>query len=208
MGEESPRPALSRTPLGIRIVTSESNTGIAHPRSHGDETGHARLPASIGSAALFFALAVFVLAVVDRTHGLPFMPMSWYTNRALWYLLALGSLLAGAFLLRSAGRETPVDAESHPLDGSRAFETLIFYTRRGCHLCDEALLVLKRHQRFLPEIRIVDVDADPSLVERFDTCVPVVEIDGKVRFRGRINPVLLQRMIDVELARRELRLES
>jgi hypothetical protein len=154
-----------------------------------------------GSIALLFAAAVFVLDVIDRTHGLPFMPMSWYTNRVLWYLLAFASLLAGVYLLRAAGREateTP-DVSQTPGVCPPVFDSLVFYTRHGCHLCDDALNVLKRFQQYLPPIEIVDIDADPSLVERFDTCVPVVEIDGKVRFRGQVNPVLLQRMIDVEL---------
>ena len=32
-------------------------------------------------------------------------------------------------------------------------------------------------------------------VERFNTCVPVVEIDGKIRFRGRVNKILLRRIV-------------
>jgi hypothetical protein len=43
--------------------------------------------------------------------------------------------------------------------------------------------------------RLVDIDADKALRSRFDTCVPVVEIDGRVRFRGKIEPRLLRRII-------------
>jgi len=43
--------------------------------------------------------------------------------------------------------------------------------------------------------RLVDIDANPALRERYNECVPVVEIDGKERFRGRINEVLLQRIL-------------
>jgi hypothetical protein len=42
---------------------------------------------------------------------------------------------------------------------------------------------------------LVDIDADPKLLAGFDTCVPVVEIDGKVRFRGRVDPILLRRIL-------------
>jgi glutaredoxin len=66
------------------------------------------------------------------------------------------------------------------------------YTRQGCHLCDEALAVLLRHG-LSPSL--VDIDADPALRERFNECVPVVEIDGKERFRGRVNEVLLARIL-------------
>lgn len=43
--------------------------------------------------------------------------------------------------------------------------------------------------------RLVDIDASPELVERYDTCVPVVEIDGRERFRGRVNRVLLEKLL-------------
>lgn len=69
---------------------------------------------------------------------------------------------------------------------------VVLYTRVGCHLCDEAELQLLA-QGLVPEI--VDIDAAPELKARFTTCVPVVEIDGKIRFRGRINDVLLQRIL-------------
>ena len=41
----------------------------------------------------------------------------------------------------------------------------------------------------------VDIDNDQALCERFATCVPVVEIDGRVRFRGRVDPLLLRRIL-------------
>jgi glutaredoxin len=73
---------------------------------------------------------------------------------------------------------------------------VVFYTRRGCHLCDDAWALLQRAQRrhgFVLEA--ADVDADPALRERFGLTVPVVEVNGKVRFRGRVSPVLLDRLL-------------
>lgn len=66
------------------------------------------------------------------------------------------------------------------------------YTRRGCHLCDEAKETLERHGLAPREI---DIDGDPALVERYTNCVPVVVIDGKERFRGRIDERLLRRLL-------------
>jgi glutaredoxin len=66
------------------------------------------------------------------------------------------------------------------------------YTRRGCHLCEEAEALLVRHGL---RPALVDIDADPALRERYTDCVPVVEIDGKERFRGRVNEVLLKRLL-------------
>jgi len=71
-------------------------------------------------------------------------------------------------------------------------KTVIIYTRQGCHLCQEALAVLKRHGL---DPQLVDIDADPVFRERYNECVPVVEINGKERFRGRVNEVLLSRLL-------------
>ncbi|HEY4231813.1 MAG TPA: glutaredoxin family protein [Lacipirellulaceae bacterium] len=70
---------------------------------------------------------------------------------------------------------------------------IVLYTRASCHLCDDALRLLEAHG-LAPEC--IDVDADPALRERFDACVPVVEIDGQIRFRGRVDAVLLRRLIE------------
>lgn len=74
-------------------------------------------------------------------------------------------------------------------------KSVVLYTRAGCHLCDVALEQL-REVGLHP--KQVDIDADPELQARFNECVPVVELDGKVRFRGRINPVLLRRFLTVD----------
>ncbi len=69
---------------------------------------------------------------------------------------------------------------------------VVIYTRNGCHLCEEAETLLIA-QGIAP--LLIDVDADEELRERFNECVPVVEIDGKIRFRGRVDPVLLKRLL-------------
>jgi hypothetical protein len=43
--------------------------------------------------------------------------------------------------------------------------------------------------------RLIDIDADPALREQYNECVPVVVIDGRERFRGSVNEVLLKRLI-------------
>ncbi|HND51498.1 MAG TPA: glutaredoxin family protein [Pirellulaceae bacterium] len=69
---------------------------------------------------------------------------------------------------------------------------VILYTREGCHLCDDAHELLVR---FGLRPRLVDIDEDPRLRERYHTLVPVVAIDGRERFRGRVNEVLLRRLL-------------
>ncbi len=68
----------------------------------------------------------------------------------------------------------------------------ILYTRTGCHLCDLAEQTLLEHGL---QPRLVDIDQDETLQKQFDTCVPVVEIEGKVRFRGAVDPLLLKRLL-------------
>ncbi len=50
------------------------------------------------------------------------------------------------------------------------------YSRSYCHLCDDMLAALRAMetdgQRF--DIDVIDVDADPALVARFDELVPVL----------------------------------
>jgi glutaredoxin len=69
---------------------------------------------------------------------------------------------------------------------------VILYTRAGCHLCDDAKTLLLRHGLSPREI---DIDQDAELRERYNECVPVVVIDGKERFRGRVDEVLLRRLL-------------
>ncbi len=68
----------------------------------------------------------------------------------------------------------------------------ILYTRAGCHLCEDARQLLVRYG--LDPV-IIDVDTDPELRERYDECVPVVWIDERERFRGRVDEVLLRRLL-------------
>ncbi len=72
---------------------------------------------------------------------------------------------------------------------------VVLYTRHGCHLCDDTRSVLEQARaQHSFSLEIIDVDSDPDLVAQYGAEVPVVAIDGRVRFRGRINPVLLRRM--------------
>ena len=74
---------------------------------------------------------------------------------------------------------------------------VVMYTRQGCHLCEQAWLLLEQaRQRYEFGLSQVDVDGEPQLVEAYGDCVPVVMINGRVRFRGIVNPVLLRRLFE------------
>ena len=76
---------------------------------------------------------------------------------------------------------------------------VVFYSRAGCGCCDKAMAVLEPLQAIHGfEIETVDVDASPELADLYGVEVPVVAIEGKVRFKGKIVPELLARLIEAE----------
>jgi hypothetical protein len=161
-----------------------------------------RVRSGLGSVLLFAGVGLLSLLVADRTLGLPVkLPRTWYTDRALWVALGFFSFAAGWYLLgdpKSADGEVHGKAPHDQADGSapaRGIQSVVMYSRPGCCLCDEAWDVLEKYRDHLPPTVVVEIDSDPALLERFSTCIPVVEIEGKVRFRGRVNEVLLRRLI-------------
>jgi predicted thioredoxin/glutaredoxin len=60
---------------------------------------------------------------------------------------------------------------------------IVLVTRQNCHLCDEALALL-RDLGVHPEL--ADVDADDELHRLYDFRVPIVLVDGTVVAEGRI----------------------
>lgn len=62
--------------------------------------------------------------------------------------------------------------------------SLVLVTRRGCHLCDEALRLLRSLGH---EPELLDVDADDRLHDLYDWRVPVVLRDGHVIAEGKIS---------------------
>jgi glutaredoxin len=72
---------------------------------------------------------------------------------------------------------------------------VVVYSRANCHLCDDAWALLEQarsHHHFTLEK--IDVEPDAELAARYGSEVPVVVIDGKERFRGQVNAVLLKRV--------------
>lgn len=75
----------------------------------------------------------------------------------------------------------------------------VIYSRQGCHLCEEAEALLRQHGF---QVQLVDIDTTPQLQERYDRCIPVVVIDGRERFRGRVDPRLLRRLVTARKLRK------
>lgn len=148
---------------------------------------------SAGSAAMLSGMALLFLVVLDSIDSLPWnMPRTWYVHRTLWGAIALVLCVAGWRWQRRG-----VD-ERHwkPAVPGRRFHSLIVYSRADCHLCDDAKAILAEYLDYLPELKAVDIDTDPGLQSRFGETIPVVELDGEVRFRGTVDEVLLRRLIE------------
>ena len=145
-----------------------------------------------GSLSFYGGIGLVLFSILDRSGGVPIrLPDLWYGNRHFWPFIGATLVVMGFKLLRHrrAIRWEP----SKP--GVR-YHSVVLYTRTTCPLCDEAKLLLMDYAEWLPAIIEVDIDEDPELQEKFTTCVPVVQCDGRVRFRGRINEALLRRLIE------------
>jgi len=73
---------------------------------------------------------------------------------------------------------------------------IVIYSRQGCGCCERALAVLEGFRdRYAFRVDVVDVDGSPELKARYGLEVPVVAVDGRVRFRGLVNPAMLERLL-------------
>jgi glutaredoxin len=73
---------------------------------------------------------------------------------------------------------------------------VVLYTRVNCHLCDEAKAALDRVCALEPfDLKIVDVDSDAALVEKYGLEVPVVLIDGRKAAKFRIDETAFLRRL-------------
>lgn len=150
--------------------------------------------AGLGTVLLFGGLFLLLLCGIESADGLRGMPRFWYTNRIMWWGLALGSVAGGVWCLSPRDIQSRVDWS--PTRPGIRFQHLVVYTRPGCHLCDDAMALLQLYRRWLPQPVEVSIDGDPRLVESYGTCVPVITLDGRVRFRGKVSAQLLQRLIE------------
>jgi glutaredoxin len=147
-----------------------------------------------GSLCLVAGTLGLLVAGLAHAGALPdVLTRLWFRSGPLFVgLSALLLLSGGALLWRSGHRAT----SWRPSAPGRRFNSAVFYTRADCPLCEEAREILASYRRHLPPLVEVDVDGDPELARRIGTCVPVVEFDGKVRFRGRVSEALLRRLLE------------
>ncbi len=81
----------------------------------------------------------------------------------------------------------------------RAPLSVTLYTRADCPLCDEMKAELARARTDIAYVlHERDIAGDPELLRRHGLSVPVLEIEGRIAFEGRLGARAFER----ELARR------
>lgn len=77
-------------------------------------------------------------------------------------------------------------------------KTVTFYTRQGCHLCDDALAAVEAARAEAPfTLVVVDLDreAPPEKRAAYDWEVPVVELDGRKIAKYTLDAARLVRLV-------------
>ncbi len=73
---------------------------------------------------------------------------------------------------------------------------MTFYTRPGCHLCDEARVLVEAVCAELGEEYVeISIDDDPDLQRRFGDEIPVTFVDGRQHDYWRVDPARLRRAL-------------
>ena len=73
---------------------------------------------------------------------------------------------------------------------------VVLYGRPGCHLCDDARVVVDRVCGELGEQWVeVDITTDPELEQRFGEEIPVTFVDGRQHDFWRVDPGRLTRAL-------------
>ena len=74
------------------------------------------------------------------------------------------------------------------------------YTKPDCKLCVPVFEIVERVQRDVPfEYEKIDISDDPELVRKYGNEIPVVTIDGRKAFKGRMTEQAFRKRLDKAL---------
>jgi glutaredoxin len=75
--------------------------------------------------------------------------------------------------------------------------TVVLYSRRACHLCDEARAVIEAERlRSEFDFQEVLIDGSDELERAYGLRVPVVSMDGREEFEFAVDPRQLRELLD------------
>ena len=76
------------------------------------------------------------------------------------------------------------------------YPILRFYTKENCHLCDVAFEIVERTAKKIKfTLETVDITQSDELMMKYGIEIPVIEIDGKLEFKHKVNEKELLRII-------------
>ncbi len=74
---------------------------------------------------------------------------------------------------------------------------MTLYGKPGCHLCDDARVVVERVRAEHPfELREVDISLDPQLNREYGERIPVLALDGEDLFDFFVEEAVLVARLD------------
>lgn len=82
------------------------------------------------------------------------------------------------------------------LNSRRSTHVVVLYGKPGCHLCDDALELLRRlEERYTFTVAEIDIRSDPALFRRYDIRIPVLVIDGQHELDAPIKEQQLRKLL-------------
>ncbi|MGD6817189.1 glutaredoxin family protein [Metabacillus sp. 84] len=73
---------------------------------------------------------------------------------------------------------------------------LILYSKKGCHLCEEAAALLNEMKNEWDlSFTVIDIGSDDGLTEKYGLMIPVIEYSGIELAYGRIKKDFLSKRI-------------
>jgi len=70
-------------------------------------------------------------------------------------------------------------------------------TKTDCCLCDDAKAIIEQVIAEIPaELKMIDIESDPELFERYKEKIPVVLINGEESFVYKVHPITLRKKLE------------
>ena len=70
-------------------------------------------------------------------------------------------------------------------------------TKTDCCLCDDAKAIIEQVIAEIPaELKMIDIESDPELFERYQEKIPVVLINGEESFVYKVHPITLRKKLE------------
>jgi glutaredoxin len=80
--------------------------------------------------------------------------------------------------------------------------TVRFYTKPGCHLCEQAEELLEALMAECPlDLEMIDITTDVDIFDRYRYEIPVIAVEGGGTASGRITEADLRRVLHLGLPR-------